>query len=65
MKDGARATNPWREDKVRPQERNRHFREIEIKLDSPTHKERARQKFAEFSETVRQVDCRQAPDDCG
>jgi len=53
MKDGARATNSWREDKVRPQERNRHFREIEIKLDSPTHKERARQKFAEFSETVR------------
>jgi hypothetical protein len=30
MRDGARATNLWREDKVRTQERHRHFREIEI-----------------------------------
>jgi hypothetical protein len=63
MGDGARATNLWREDKVRTQERHRHFREIEIELDSPTDKERACQEFTEFSETVREVDCRQAPND--
>jgi hypothetical protein len=63
MKDGARATNVWRENKARSQERNRYFREIEIELDSPTDKERACQKFTEFSETIREVDGRQAPDD--
>src|SRR5262245_57702866 len=63
MRDGARGANLWREDEVRTQERHRHVREIEIELDAPADEERACQEFSELSETVRQVDCRQAPDD--
>ena len=63
MGDGAHATNLWREDKARTQERHRHVREIEIELGPPTDEERACQELPEFSETVREVDCRQALDD--
>ena len=63
MGDGAYGTNLRREYNVRTQERHGYFREIEVKLYSPTDKEGACQEFTDFSETVREVECGQAPDD--
>jgi hypothetical protein len=55
MRNGANGTNVRREHNVRTQERHGYFREIEVKLYSPTDKEGVCEEFTDFSETVCEV----------
>jgi len=66
MDDGAPRADFGRQDKIGAEQRHRNFGKVEIKLDSRTDKERARQKFAKLTAAPCEIKRRQTENDyCG